>query len=181
MSPVRELGEYPGDTYCLRDIVASPCLPTDRCTYQSCDKFKDLVHTIVCIKSTPVSFPWLAWGFDKLLLGLCGSNHMVFQGFCRCLAGVETGKYRLGYFSQAAPRLMGMNPSPLLIRASRARQPCEPFFPLMSAIPSPGSQEVQPWETHPFSCITKTEITLEVFQVIESIEVPKVSCHLWSA
>jgi len=43
-----------------------------RCTYWSCDKFEDLVHTTVCIKSTPVSFSWLAQGFDKLLLGLCG-------------------------------------------------------------------------------------------------------------
>ena len=83
-----------------------------RCTYRSCDKFKDLVHTIVCIKSTPMSFPWLAQGFEKLLLGLCGLNHTVLQGFCRCLAGVETSEYRLGYFSQAAPELMGMNPGP---------------------------------------------------------------------
>ena len=44
----------------------------DRCTYRSCDKFKDSVHITVCIKSTPMSFPWLAQGFDKLLPGLCG-------------------------------------------------------------------------------------------------------------
>ena len=43
-----------------------------RCTYRSCDRFEDLVRMTVCIKSTPVSFSWLAQGFDKLLLGLRG-------------------------------------------------------------------------------------------------------------
>lgn len=66
---------------------------------------------------------------DKLLLGLCGSNHTLLQGFCGYPAGVETGKYGLGYFPQAAPGLMGMNPGPPLIAFFPSCQPSLPLVP----------------------------------------------------